>query len=460
MRSVSPATTTPAQAKLASVRGAAVLLALTGLVFAPGLRAGFVYDDRRDILGNPAAQAASFQDQLPETLRPLLKASYALQDALTGFSAPAFHMVNLAMHLGAVLLVLTLVTRVCRLAGHALPMADRIAWIAAGLWAVHPALTDTVTYVSGRSAGLSGLLVLGAIVAATAERPRPLLAFGCAGLAPLARETALVAPLLLVAWQLTLGQEDPRLVALRRAAPVWAGALVAALVIAAMARHRDLVAFSLAQRPPLDALRANVFAIPEILRLWGQPWRVSILPQQPLIHGWNDAPTLLRLTALATLPVLALALRHRAPLAAFAALWTLIALMPTNSLIWRVDPVALRPLYLAGIGLSLLLALMMARLRFGPALALALVAGLGAMTWTRATLYQDEVALFADAAAKAPNDARSHLMLGLVLANAGRLDEAQAALDQALLLDPFQTGAENALRLLKAGAPIARPPAP
>ena len=438
----------------------AVLLALTALAFAPGLSAGFVYDDRRDILMNPAAQAESFLDHLSATLRPLLKASYALQDAITGPSALAFHGVNLALHLGAVVLVLVLITRACRLSGHTRPQADRIALITAGLWAVHPALTDTVTYVSGRSAGLSGLLVLGAMVAATADRPRHLLAFTCACLAPLARETALVTPVLLVVWQATLGRHDPPALALRRALPVFLGALAAALIIAALSRHRDLVAFSLDQRSPLDTARANVFAIPEILRLWLQPWRISILPEQPVTYGWTDAPTLLRLAVLLALPAVALTQRHRAPVAAFAVLWTLVALMPTNSLIWRVDPVALRPLYLAGLGPGLLLALVLSRFRFGPLLACALVAGLALMTWTRATLYQDEVALFADASVKAPTDPRALVALGLVLANAGRVKEAQAALEQALRLDPFQTEATNALRLLRAGAPIylATPP--
>jgi protein O-mannosyl-transferase len=229
------------------------------------------------------------------------------------------------------------------------------------------------------------------------------------------------------------------------------------LIIASMARHRELAAFSLDQRPPLDALRANAFAVPEILRLWALPWRVSILPEQPVIHGWDDPPTLLRLSFLLGMPTLALALRQRAPLAALSVLWTLIALVPTNSLIWRVDPVALRPLYLAGIGVSLLLALVLAQVRLGPALAVALVIGLATMTWDQATLYLDEGALFADAAAKSPDDARAQMMLGLVLANAGRVDEARTALERAVKLDPFQTRAENALRLLEAGAPVYRP---
>jgi hypothetical protein len=431
---------------------------LAALAFAPGLWAGFLYDDRRDVVLNPAAAAASFWERLPGTVRPLLKASYALQDALHGMTPWAFHAVNLALHLIAVALVFLLVRRACVLAGagpaeagrNDPERAERTALIAATLWAVHPALAETVVYVSGRSAGLSGVLVLGALAAATGARPRPGLAFGCALAAPLARETALVAPLLLLAWQVTVHRDQAASQRLRRAWPVWAGALLAALIIASLSRHRELVAFSLDQRGPLDALRANLFAIPEILRLWLEPWRISILPAQAVVHGWTEAPTFLRAAGLAALPVLALAFRARAPVVALAVLWTLVALLPTNSLIWRVEPVALRPLYLAGIGLALLIALPLARLRGGGILAGALVLALGVLAWQRATLFQDEVALFADVARKAPGDARAALMLALVLANAGRTEEARAALDAALALDPFLTEARNALRLLDA----------
>lgn len=432
----------------------ALLLLVVATAFAPGLWAGFLYDDRRDILLNPAARAESFFASLPNTLRPLLKASYALQDATTGMSALAFHAANLALHLGAVLLVLALVRRACLSAGMAGPMAERTAWCATFLWAVHPALTDTVSYASGRSTGLSSVLAMGCLLAATANRPSRPLAFGLALLAPLARETALITPLLLVVWQITVGPAEGRGQMLRRAAPVWLGTLGAALVIAAMARHRELVAFSLDQRPPIEALRANIFAIPEILRLWVQPTRLGILPAQPVVHGWGEVPTLLRGAGFALVIGAAVALRRCHAVASLAVLWTLVVLLPGNSVIWRVDPVAVRPLYLAGIGVSMLSALVIARLRFAPFLVAALALGLGGMTVLRAGLYTDEVALFADAVQRAPDDARARTMLGLVLANAGRPEAARAALEQALALDPFAHDARNALRLLDAAPSI------
>ncbi|MDH5452448.1 MAG: tetratricopeptide repeat protein, partial [Paracoccaceae bacterium] len=224
-------------------------------------------------------------------------------------------------------------------------------------------------------------------------------------------------------------------------------------ILALMPRHQDLVSFSIALREPLDALRGNVFAVAEMLGLWVQPWRISVMPSQPLIYGWGDAPTFLRLTLLAGAPLAALILRRRFPLAALAALWVILAFLPSNSVIWRVDPVAVRPLYLAGLGLSLLLALALCKLRFGLAAAVMLALCLAVLTFPRAALYADEVALFREAVAKNPGQPRPLVRLGLVLANEGAVDEARAALERALALDPYDREAENALRLIEAAAP-------
>ena len=429
---------------------------MTFVVHAPALWGAFVYDDVNDITANPSAQAGTFLDRLPVTVRPLLKASYAVQDALHGMNAFAFHAVNLALHLGAVALVFLLILRLAALSACPPPRARLVAFVATLLWAIHPAVTETVSYVSGRSVGLSSLLILACLLPATSEKPHPALALLFAALAPLARETALIVPLLLLAVQVTVGRSLP----FRRALPVWGGALVAAIILTAMPSHRDLVSFSLDQRGPLDALRANVFALPEILSFWVKPWTISALPHQPVIYGWSDPPTLMRLTALTLVPVTAFALRKRFPLAAFAMLWALLALLPTNSAIWRVDPVAIRPLYLAGLGLSLLLALALVQRQIGVWITGVLAIGLGVLTFQRAHLYHSYVALFADAAAKSPNEARAQTMLGLALANAGQAEDARAAFARALALDPFDTEAQNAIRVLDNGGQIYSIPTP
>ena len=438
----------------------AALALLVAAVFANAARAGFQFDDWADVVGNPAATAATFLDRLPLTVRPLLKASYALQDWLHGSWAAGFHAVNVLLHAAATMLVLVLARRMLRLMGG----DASLALVVAGLWAVHPAMAETVTYVSGRSAGLSGLLMLAALALATGPRSRAA-AIGaglCAALAPLARETALVLPALVLLWQVTLARAEPPPVAVRRIAPVLLGAGVAALVLAAMPAHRGLVEFSLQARGPVDALRGNVHAVADMLWLWLAPWQVSIDPAQPLAWGWLEAPTLVRLAGLAAAVAVALSLRRRAPLAAFAIGWTLLCFVPTNSVIWRVDPVALRPLYLAGLGPVLLLALVLGRLdrlvpRAGAAAALALMAVLAAMTVQRNALYADPVALWQQAVDQAPERGRPWVGLGWALMEEGDLAGAERALAEGLAREPWNLGARHLLEVVARMPETVRP---
>src|SRR5512145_602479 len=93
------------------------LLALIAAALAPTLGTGFVFDDRADVLDNPAASPAGFAAALGRTNRPLTKASYALQRAATGAAPLPFHAGNLALHLAATLLVLALARRILERAG-------------------------------------------------------------------------------------------------------------------------------------------------------------------------------------------------------------------------------------------------------------------------------------------------------------------------------------------------------
>ncbi len=431
---------------------AAIICALVAAgVFSGALGVDFVFDDLVDIADNPSARAASFLDRSPYTNRPLTKASYALNDAAHGLRPAGYALVNLMLHVVATCCALVLARRAFGRA-HT-PYADLLAVGATLVWAVHPALTESVTYLSGRSMALSGALTLGALVAASGERPRPFVAFICAALAPLARETALIAPLMALWWRFTIdatAAHDGR-----RLAPIWLGAGLAALVVALMPRHRDLVAFSLEMRDPLLALRGNVHAAAETLSFWAAPWRVTILPQPPLPYGWMEVETLWRLALFAAAGGAAIALRRRAPVAAFGLGFALLALAPSQSFLWRADPVALKPLYLAGFGLTLAAFGAFSRLVGGRAsfmLGLALTAGLAALTVQRNALFARETALFEDATHKTPAQGRAWIAYGAALMGEGRIDEARRAIETGLDLDPSNlTGQALAAQLATIG---------
>jgi protein O-mannosyl-transferase len=436
-----------------------LLATLAVLPFGLAIGAGFVFDDEGEVLWNADASAASFLVRLVHKVRPLLKASYALGALLHGPSALGFRLVNVALHAATGVLVFLVVER--WLSSRRVESARAAAFAGAALWALHPLAAETVTYVSGRSMGLSTFLVLAAMWIATRDDapspPRAAVAGALAFLAPMAKETALALPLLLLWWEATLGPRDvPWRLRLRKHAPVLAGTIAAALVIAVLPRHRELTAFSLAARSPLAALRGNVHASSAMLGLWAFPWRLSIDPAAPLEWGWTEGPTLIRLLGLGALGFFAFALRRRAPWPAFAIGWMLIAIAPSNSILWRLDPVGVRPLYLASVGPACLAAYLVhaasrhpvyGRLALASALALAGALGLGLAQ--RNALYRTPVALWEDAARKAPRNARAKANLGFAYLAEGRLDEAQQALESAVDRAPWMRQAQCGLEAIR-----------
>ncbi len=441
---------------------AAGAAALAAAPFAAAIGAGFVFDDESEVVGSVTPLGA-LGSRLPHLGRPLLKLTYALGLVAHGPSAAGFRTVNVALHALSAALVFLLAERWLAARGAAPGAARRAAFAGALLWALHPLAADTVTAVSGRSMGLSTLLVLVAFVLVARDgapsKGRAAAAGICAFLAPLAKETALVLPVLLAWWEATLGDAaSPRRERARRLVPVAAGAAAAALVLAALPRHRELVEFSLAVRPPLEALRGNVQAVPAMLGLWAFPWRLSVDPARPLEYGWTEAPELARLALLAGAAALALAFRRRAPWAAFAAGFALLALAPSSTVFWRLDPVAVRPLYLASIGPAVLAAALVARAaaagaapvrRLAFAGSLLLAAALGAGLLRRNALYLSPVALWEDAALKAPRSARAKTNLGYAYLAAGRLDDAERALESARATDPGLPEAECGLAAIR-----------
>ncbi len=436
------------------------MAAIAAAPFAGALGAGFVFDDQAEVAGS-VAPGAEFWARLPHLGRPLLKVTYALGAWAHGPSPAGFRLVNVAFHAASAVLIFLLAER--WLSSRRLTGARVAAFAGAALWALHPLAAETVTYVSGRSAGLSTLLVLGALAfAATDEAPSPLRAVGAgllALLAPLAKETALVLPLLLVWWEATLGPRSvPWRDRARRIAPVAAGTLAAALALALLPRHRELLGFSLAVRAPLEALRGNMQAVPAMLGLWAFPWRLSIDPAKPLEWAWTEGPTLFALAGLGALAALALVARRAAPWLAFAAGWTLLALAPSNSFVWRLDPVGVRPLYLASVGPALLAAALVSSAlasrapaagRAALALALALACALGAGLVVRNARYSSPVALWEDAVRKAPRNARAKNNLGFAYLAVGRLDDAERTLEAAQTLDPGMTQPECGLAAIR-----------
>lgn len=198
-----------------------LLVALAVVPFLASLRGEFVYDDRIQILENPFIQQPellgkaltqdvwSFKGDREAAwsnyYRPAFVLWLAANWQLFGAQPAGWHLGNLALHAGVVLLAFALLRRL----GFALPGA----FLVAAIFAVHPVHVESVAWISGSpdllmSIGVLGVLALEAPAPGLLRGARRLLALALAALALGSKETALLLPLLVavLAWSRTSGQ--------------------------------------------------------------------------------------------------------------------------------------------------------------------------------------------------------------------------------------------------------------
>jgi len=118
-----------------TLRLAVALLALTVIVYWPVKQAGFIWDDDDHVTENPAMTSPDGFVKIWSSLSvsryyPLTLTTFWVQRRLWGLNPLPYHAVNVLLHgLNAILIYLALRR-----------LQVRPAWIAAAIWAIHPAL--------------------------------------------------------------------------------------------------------------------------------------------------------------------------------------------------------------------------------------------------------------------------------------------------------------------------------
>lgn len=416
-----------------------VILCVVALVWATALAGPFQYDDYNVIVDfAPVHSLAAWWHSLPG-LRPLLKLSYVLNWIFSS-EALGFHLFNLFVHLLNGALLYAWARRV-------LPLAPCAALLLMALWLLHPVQTEAVTYVAGRSVSLSTTFLLaGLLVLARAERGASAVAALCTALALLVRETAWVFPAVfaLALWLQGRAARD----VLRAVSPSLVVVGAAALAFVVEPHYRQMIDTSLSLRDSAAQLRLQVLAhgwlAGELLRL-----APNFDPELRLPGVWTPALVLQGLVLLgAALAALVAAVRHRSWVAA-GVVWYLLLLLPTNSLMPRVDAANDRHLYAALAGPLWALLLVLQQRRGATGLAAAAVFVLALATLIRNEDYRTELALWARTAQQSPHKARVWNNLGIACRDAGQADCAGEAFARALLLDPADSRPATNLYFLR-----------
>jgi protein O-mannosyl-transferase len=435
--------------------GLALVLAV-GAAYANSLGTPFVFDDGLSIASNPTIRHLG---RLREVLsppivgavcaRPLVNLSLAVNYAVSGMNPWSYHALNLAIHALAALALFGIVRRT-------LPGPGNLwaAWVSALVWALHPLLTESVTFVIQRTESLMGLWYLATLYcfirgARGATRPWFLLCFlSClAGVA--SKEVMVSAPLLVLLYDRTfVAGSFAEAWRRRRALYLSLGATWIPLgywVLSSGANRDGAAGFGTGIAWWIYGL-TQCEAIVHYLRLALWPAPLVVDYGERLAGGVREAwPQLIAIFLL--LGGTLAALRWR-PALGFLGVWFFAILAPSSSILpLATQTMAEHRMYLPLAALVVPLVLGARALWGGRGLAAAAILGvvLGGLTAERNRAYRSEVALWTDTVGKVPDNPRAHYNLGVALDQAQAVPEALRHYEEAIRLKPGYVEAHNNL---------------
>lgn len=440
-----------AAGRAATMGALAAVLVVVVAAFAGALGGELVYDDLLLVARN---RALGGLEPLMESLgrphwdfvepdqalrvgywRPLALVALYIGRALGDGEPWGFHLLSLALHTGSVALVFALVRTA--FAGRSLIMPSA----AALLFGLHPVHVESVAWISAINDPLAGFFLLASLLFFARWRragsPGLALAPALTLLAALAsKESALAWFALAPALDWALGGENkPRLRAYLPALVALAGYWLArTLVFESSAAGFDLVTSHL-RETALRAFTLRVELLGGALVLLAWPLRLNLFREVRPEIPWDDAQLWIAVAALVAWAIaLRVAWRRGARGVVLALVLALGGIAPAVARIELIGrfPLSERFLYLSALGVALLVALALERLRRPAALAcLGVLASLAC--WrdiTRVRVWHDELALFRDGVEQSPRSLYVRWGLGRVL-----LDRFRATNDAALLFE-------------------------
>lgn len=444
------------RARVSWVRLMPVALGLALLAaYSNSLRGPFIFDDPGSISRNSTLRhfsTALFPPRdsgITVSGRPILNLSFAINHAMGGDNVFVYHATNLAIHFFAALALFGLVRRTLELPrlrekfGALAPLA---ALSVAGIWALHPLTTESVTYTVQRAESLAGLFYLLALYAfvrvviasASSWRWRIMLVVSCL-LGMATKEVMVSAPIVLLFFDRAFVASSFRDAWRERGRlhlacfATWA--LLAACMISTGSRG-GTVGFG-GPVSSWDYLLTQCEALVTYLRLAFWPEQLVLdYGKFHLVSLTEVLPQALLLLGLLGVTIWACV---RRPMVGFFGAVFFLVLAPSSSVIpLFLQPIAEHRIYLALAAVAALVVLG-SFTRFGARAAIGwLVVGcvLGCMTYRRNHDYRSGEVIWRDAATKRPKNSRAWYCLGMELLSKPDFAEAETVLARSLELEP------------------------
>ena len=410
----------------------AAAIALVAIVYANSLDNSFHFDDSHVIESNVYIRSLSngprfFTDahtfsSLPQnaTYRPLVTLTLALDFARGhGLNPRPFHVTQI---------VLLLITGAMLVAFFALLVGRWPALLAATLFCVHTANTETMNLISARSELLSTIGLLGSFLLYQRSlfARRTLLYLVPLAIGALAKAPVVVFAPMLFAYAVLIDKEPPRR-ALRIAVPPLILGIALLVFLNAM-NVRDWVGGG---GSALQYILTQPFVWLHYARLFVLPVGLTADTDWRPFAQWYDTRAV---AGFAFVALLIWAIRRGRPLVAFGLTWFAIALVPTS--IFPLAEVANEHrVFFAFIGLVLALAAALPE-RILAVVAIVVILANAAGTYERNKAWRTEETLWADVVAKSPANGRAWMNYGLTQMSKGQYAQAKASFDRAAALTP------------------------
>lgn len=466
-----------------------LLVGLSAVAYINAGHAEFFFDSAGTLIANPRTV------DLSGTLQRLWRApfsadeqvshltfalSYALNRALgrPGFEVAGFLVFNVLLHALNGCLVYVLLRSLSHTLWPDRPRPVLLPLLLAGLFVVHPLHASSVAYIAQRRGVLATTFYLLGVLSYLRLRSRwrrparrsmgrsALLAVTvalCWWLSFRSKSMGLTMPATLLALEFCLRAPD------RAALRNYLRYLVSGAVCCVLGMLVFLWAQGLLDpahlriRPHGQAeIQAPGLHFLTECRVFVHYWKLLLLPAPQWMsidhdfaasHGLLEPRTLAAMVFHALLLTLGiLAARRRYTLAAMGILWFYLTLLP-YALVPQSELFVEYKTYLASVGVVLILAELMTRWaarsgRVPCAATCAIVAAaLLGTTLYRNRVYQSDITLWADAAAKYPQRVRPRVNLGTALLEQGRVDPAIEQFNAALQIDPSAYTAATGLGL-------------
>ncbi|MFH0796642.1 MAG: tetratricopeptide repeat protein [Candidatus Omnitrophota bacterium] len=445
------------------------------LIYSNTFQNSFHFDDAGNIVTNPAIRNILNLRVIWNhcATRFFTFLSLACNYHFHQFSLPGYHLFNLAVHLGAALLVRWLI--ILTFSSPAIKniaaarYANLLAFFGGLIFVAHPVQTQAVTYIIQRATSLATFFYLASLCLYVktrlkyAEKPAPpgwqryyAGSILTAGLALFTKEITITLPFILILYELCFFQTNRKLLC-KQIIPFFI-ILLATLVTIRATGSIDFRELRHLTQAPSDSimissgtyLLTQFRVIVTYLRLLLIPVNQNLDYDYPIAQTLFTLPTLAGLCLLILLLLTAVLLFRKNRLVSFSIFWFFLTLVPESSIVPIKDVIFEHRIYLPMVGYSIFLPVIIyyifrnKRLHLTTGLLTLIVICYSTMAYNRNRVWKNEFTIWNDVVQKSPNKARAYDSRGLAyLEEQQEYEKAIADFDQALRINPRFTFSYN-----------------